>query len=155
MAVNSAFKTSGLAASTGEQNLYSDLVRESIQIHGHDVNYIDRTIQARDDIFGEDSLSQFNKQQTIEDFYNLMKSHEKVKWEREKIEEYVKQIKDLWNKPNQKHFRDYFETTKGYFIMGTGSKIGKRKVTNKLFGADEKTISSAVKKLKIKKQITD
>lgn len=66
MAVNSAFKTSGLAASTGEQNLYSDLVRESIQIHGHDVNYIDRTIQARDDIFGEDSLSQFNKQQTIE-----------------------------------------------------------------------------------------
>tara|TARA_B100000900_G_C20600586_1_gene725357 strand:- start:730 stop:1743 length:1014 start_codon:yes stop_codon:yes gene_type:complete len=66
MAVNSAFKTSGLAASTSEQNLYSDLVRESIQIHGHDVNYIDRTIQARDDIFGEDSLSKFDKQQTIE-----------------------------------------------------------------------------------------
>ena len=66
MAVNSAFKTSGLAASTGEQDLYSNLIRESIQIHGHDVNYIDRTIQARDDIFGEDSLSQFNKQQTIE-----------------------------------------------------------------------------------------
>ena len=70
--------------------------------------------------------------------------------EAEKIEEYVKQIKDLWNKPNQKHFRDYFEATKGYLIIGTGSKIGKRKVTNKLFGADGKTISSAVKKLKIK-----
>ena len=40
MAVNSAFKTSGFAATTGEQNLYADLVKEAIQIHGHDVNYI-------------------------------------------------------------------------------------------------------------------
>ncbi len=66
MAVNSAFKTSGLAASTSEQNLYSNLIRESIQIHGHDVNYMDRTLQARDDIFGEDSLSKFEKAQSIE-----------------------------------------------------------------------------------------
>ena len=68
MAVNSAFKTSGLAASTSEQDLYSNLIRESIQIHGHDVNYMDRTLQARDDIFGEDSLSKFEKQQTIEKY---------------------------------------------------------------------------------------
>lgn len=66
MAVNSAFKTSGLAATTSEQNLYADLIREAIQIHGHDVNYIDRTLTARDDIFGEDSLSTYSKQQTIE-----------------------------------------------------------------------------------------
>ena len=66
MAVNSAFKTSGFAATTGEQNLYADLVKEAIQIHGHDVNYIDRTLTAKDDIFGDDSLSSFNKQQTIE-----------------------------------------------------------------------------------------
>ena len=33
--------------------------------------------------------------------------------------------------------------------MGTGSKVGtKRKVKNSLYGADEKTIKSAVKKLK-------
>ena len=32
--VNSAFKTSGLAASTSEQNLYANLIREAIQIHG-------------------------------------------------------------------------------------------------------------------------
>jgi len=66
MAVNSAFKTSGKAATTAEQNLYASLVKEAIQIHGHDVNYIDRTLTARDNIFGEDSLSQFNKSQTIE-----------------------------------------------------------------------------------------
>jgi hypothetical protein len=66
MAVNSAFKSSGLAATTGEQNLYSDLVKEAIQAYGHDVNYIDRTLSARDDVFGEDSLSKFNKSQTIE-----------------------------------------------------------------------------------------
>jgi len=66
MAVNSAFKTSGQAATSAEQNLYADLIKEAIQIHGHDVNYIDRTLTARDNIFGEDSLSQFNKQQTIE-----------------------------------------------------------------------------------------
>ena len=41
MATNSLFKTSGLAATTSEQNLYADLVKEAIQIHGHDVNYID------------------------------------------------------------------------------------------------------------------
>jgi hypothetical protein len=65
MAVNSLFKSSG-TTNTTEKNLYSDLIKESIQIYGHDVNYIDRTLQARDNIFGEDSLSQFNKSQTIE-----------------------------------------------------------------------------------------
>jgi|TARA_R110000782_G_scaffold134070_1_gene226432 hypothetical protein len=66
MAVNSAFKTSGQSATKAEQNLYANLVKEAIQIHGHDVNYIDRTLTARDNIFGEDSLSEFNKSQTIE-----------------------------------------------------------------------------------------
>ena len=66
MATNSLFKTSGLAATTSEQNLYADLVKEAIQIHGHDVNYIDRTLAAKDDIFGEDSFSTYSKQQTIE-----------------------------------------------------------------------------------------
>ena len=42
------------------------MIKEFIQIYGHDVNYIDRTLQTRDNIFGEDSLSQFNKAQTIE-----------------------------------------------------------------------------------------
>ena len=42
---------------TTEQNLYSDLIAEAIQIYGHDVFYIDRTLVAKDNILGEDSLS--------------------------------------------------------------------------------------------------
>ena len=59
MAVNRHFHTSNVAAVTTEQNLYSDLIAEAIQIYGHDVFYIDRTIVAEDSVFGEDSLSIF------------------------------------------------------------------------------------------------
>ena len=50
MAVNKHFHTSGVAAVTTEQNLYRDLVTEAIQIYGHDVFYIDRTLVAKDTI---------------------------------------------------------------------------------------------------------
>ena len=66
MAVNKHFHTSGVAAITSEQNLYADLVAEAIQIHGHDVFYLDSTLVAEDNFFGEDSLSKFNTQSKIE-----------------------------------------------------------------------------------------
>ena len=66
MAVNSAFHTSNQAAITTEKNLYADLVAEPIQIYGHDVHYLDRTLVAEDTFFGEDSLSKFNTQAKIE-----------------------------------------------------------------------------------------
>ena len=66
MAVNSFFHTSNVAAISTEQSLYSDLVTEAIQIHGHDVFYIDRTIVAEDTIFGEDTLSVFRDAAKIE-----------------------------------------------------------------------------------------
>ena len=66
MAVNSAFHTSNQAAITTEKNLYADLVAEAIQIYGHDVHYLDRTLVAEDTFFGEDSLSKFNTQAKIE-----------------------------------------------------------------------------------------
>ena len=66
MAVNKHFHTSGVAAITSEQNLYADLVAEAIQIHGHDVFYLDRTLVAEHNFFGEDSLSKFNTQSKIE-----------------------------------------------------------------------------------------
>ena len=50
MAVNSAFHTSNVTALATEQNLYRDLVIESIQIHGHDVFYLDRTLVNEDTI---------------------------------------------------------------------------------------------------------
>ena len=49
-----------------EQSLYADLVSEAIQIHGHDVYYLDRTLVAEDTVLGEDALSKFNTQAPIE-----------------------------------------------------------------------------------------
>ena len=66
MAVNSAFHTNNLTSLKSERNLYSDLIKEAIQIHGHDVYYMDRQSVAADTIFGEDALNKFNTQHTIE-----------------------------------------------------------------------------------------
>ena len=66
MAVNKAFHTDNSTAITTEKTLYSDLVKEAIQIYGHDVYYIDRTTVAIDNLLGEDSLSTFSTQVPIE-----------------------------------------------------------------------------------------
>ena len=66
MAVNKAFHTNNSTAIQSEKNLYSDLVKEAIQIYGHDVYYIDRTTVAVDNVLGEDSLSKFTTQHPIE-----------------------------------------------------------------------------------------
>jgi hypothetical protein len=66
MAVNKHFHTSNVSAIATEQSLYADLVAEAIQIHGHDVYYLDRTLVAEDNVLGEDALSKFNTQSLIE-----------------------------------------------------------------------------------------
>ncbi len=66
MAVNAIFKTNNLASIQAERNLYSDLIKEAIQIYGHDVYYMDRTLVARDNVLGENSLSKFTTQHPIE-----------------------------------------------------------------------------------------
>ena len=66
MAVNRAFHTNNVAALSTEQNLYRDLVKEAIQIYGHDVYYVDRTTVALDSILGEDSLSKYTTRHPIE-----------------------------------------------------------------------------------------
>ena len=66
MAVNTAFHTSNLHSIATERSLYSDLIREAIQIYGHDVYYMDRTLVAQDNILGEDTLSKYRTQHPIE-----------------------------------------------------------------------------------------
>jgi hypothetical protein len=66
MAVNSFFHTNNSASITAEKNLYSNLIKEAIQIFGHDVYYMDRALVAEDMVLGEDSLSQFKTQHPIE-----------------------------------------------------------------------------------------
>ena len=66
MAVNSIFHTNNLTSILTERNLVKDLVKEAIQIYGHDVYYVDRDTVALDSILGEDSLSKFTRQHPIE-----------------------------------------------------------------------------------------
>ena len=66
MAVNKHFHTSNYQAIASEQNLVADLVAEAIQIYGHDVYYLDRTLVAEDTVWGEDSLSKYRTQHPIE-----------------------------------------------------------------------------------------
>ena len=49
-----------------EQELLHALVTESIQIYGHDVNYIPRTLVNEDTILGEDSISEYKDAYSIE-----------------------------------------------------------------------------------------
>ena len=66
MAVNAFFHSSNVAAISTEQSLYSNLIAEAIQIHGHDVFYMDRTIVAEDAVLGGDTLSKFKDASKIE-----------------------------------------------------------------------------------------
>mgnify|MGYP000326912245 FL=1 len=49
-----------------EQNLYEDLVIESLKIYGQDVYYMPRTMVSRDFVLGEDRASKFNDAYMIE-----------------------------------------------------------------------------------------
>ena len=66
MAVNTAFHTSNLHSIATERSLYQNLLKEAIQIYGHDVYYVNRTTVAVDNILGEDALSKFTRQHPIE-----------------------------------------------------------------------------------------
>lgn len=51
---------------TAEQDLAEDLVVESIEIHGHNVYYIPKTLVNFDGVYGEDDLSEYNSAYQIE-----------------------------------------------------------------------------------------
>ena len=66
MAVNTAFHTNNLHSLATERSLYQNLLKEAIQIYGHDVYYVNRTTVAVDNVLGEDALSKFTRQHPIE-----------------------------------------------------------------------------------------
>jgi len=71
-------------------------------------------------------------------FYNLMRSEEKLTWDKAKVEVYTKQLQDLWYSKAQSKNKEYFKRTDGYIILQTGFKkttgVEKenRKIDNKL-----------------------
>ena len=66
MSTNSAFHTNNLHSLATERSLYQNLIKEAIQIYGHDVYYVNRDTVALDNVLGEDSLSSYTKQTPIE-----------------------------------------------------------------------------------------
>ena len=52
------------------------MVIESIKIYGHDVYYCPRTLVAKDDIYGEDALSQYNGSYSIDMYIRSYDSYE-------------------------------------------------------------------------------
>ena len=71
----------------------------------------------------------------FEDFYNLMKVNEKKTYDKSKLFFYVKQINDIWAKPNQKKWREYFKKTKGFLIIKDDTSPNKtmKKINNRGF----------------------
>lgn len=63
MATNQCFNN---FSSANEQALIENLIVESIQMFGHDVYYLPRTLNAVDDLLNEDDLSSFNSAYIIE-----------------------------------------------------------------------------------------
>ena len=53
-------------SSSQEQTLIEDLVIESIRIYGHDCFYLPRSLVNKDNIYGEDSISEYNEQFMVE-----------------------------------------------------------------------------------------
>ncbi len=65
MATNSYFRTFD---ARNEQELLHSLTQESIQIYGHDVSYIPRTLVNTDTVLGEDSISEYKDAYSVEMF---------------------------------------------------------------------------------------
>ena len=59
-----------------EQLLIEDLVLESIKIYGHDMYYCPRTVVAKDDIYGEDTISEYKSAYFIDLYIKNVDSYE-------------------------------------------------------------------------------
>ena len=74
-----------------EQLLYEDLAIEAIQIYGHDVYYLPRTMVNKDELFGESPLSKFTDAYMIEMY---MDTNEGFEGEKEIISRFGLEIRD-------------------------------------------------------------
>ena len=78
------------------------------------------------------------KSEDFKNFYNLMRREEKLKWSMDNVPKYVKQINDLWSKPNQQHWKKYFKMTGGYFKVGDEiKKLKNKSISSNLFKLEQ------------------
>lgn len=64
--INNYFSSNVTQGAASEQGIVEDLIIESIQIYGVDFYYIPRTLVAKDEILGEDRMSEFKNAYPIE-----------------------------------------------------------------------------------------
>jgi hypothetical protein len=140
MAVNKAFHTNNQHALTTEKNLYADLIAEAIQIYGHDVYYLDRTLVAEDTFLGEDSLSKFNTQAKIEMY--VENSGGGYAGERELMTQFgLQNLSEVTFIVSKNRFRDI---TKQFTIeSGTDTLTGSILLEDGTLDSDEVDISSS------------
>ena len=140
MAVNKAFHTSNQHAISTEKNLYADLIAEAIQIYGHDVYYLDRTLVAEDTFLGEDSLSKFNTQAKIEMY--VENSGGGYAGERELMTQFgLQNLSEVTFVVSKNRFRDI---TKQFTIeSGTDTLTGSILLEDGTLDSDEVDISSS------------
>lgn len=104
-----------------EQNLLHDLVTESIRINGIDVFYIPRTLVARDDIFNEDALSEYNRSVLV-DVY--VKSVDGFEGEGQFLQKFNLEIRDTVTfSLSQRTFQDEISNALGFARPREGDLI--------------------------------
>ena len=121
MSVNKFFHDSNKTSIATERNLYSDLVKEAIQIFGHNVFYVNRSFVKEDSLFGEDTLSKFTDSQQVEMYVENAEGG--LEGEKELVSKFGLDIKDeVTFVVNKERFQDL---TKQIAIeSGTDSEAG-------------------------------
>jgi len=65
-------------------------------------------------------IRQWVKSKDFIQFYNLMKKQENITWDKSKLEDYTKQLKDLWYSKSQSKNKEYFKKIDGFIRLGDG-----------------------------------
>lgn len=76
---------------TGEQDLVESLIVESISIYGHSIFYVPRTIVNKDEIYGEDTISEYN---TAYEFDMYIKSYDSYEGDGSFLSKFNLEIRD-------------------------------------------------------------
>ena len=59
-------------------------------------------------------IRQWVKSRDFIQFYNLMQEQENITWDKSKLEDYTKELKDLWYSKSQSKNKEYFKRIDGF-----------------------------------------
>ena len=91
-------------------------------------------------------IRQWVKSKDFIQFYNLMKEQESITWHKSKLEDYTKQLKDLWYSKSQSKNKEYFKKIDGFIKLGVGHN---KTITVNILEKDRKGIEELRPKAKI------